>query len=190
MNFQDNYLIALTRHDLLSVWIYHLYTINIPFTYQTYTMQRSQTSLLSCPSELGHAATCIYDAPISTTGKKDVDPGASLSLADLWAARAPPAAAWPPPPLPPPPLTDWRNNARPHGACPYMRQHANAIAKATVNRVFAAVPGLNNKPARALLWQAAVRKHLEAPPPPRPGPARDGAGGGAAHHGAGVSAGA
>jgi hypothetical protein len=37
------------------------------------------------------AASCIYDARISTTGKKDMDPGASSS-AGLWAARAPPVA--------------------------------------------------------------------------------------------------
>jgi hypothetical protein len=41
----------------------------------------------------------------------------------------------PPPPAPRPPP----------GAFPfYMRQHANTIAKATVNGVFASVPGLKN----------------------------------------------
>jgi hypothetical protein len=72
-----------------------------------------------------------------------MDPGASSS-AGLWAARAPPAAAW----RPPPPLTDGRNNARPSCPFPYMRRNADAFAKATVDRVFAAVPGLNKNELR------------------------------------------
>ncbi len=71
------------------------------------------------------AAPCIYNAPISTTGKKDVDPGASSS-AGFWAARALPIATW-----------------RPAGAFPYMRRHSDAFAKATVDWVFAVVPSLN-----------------------------------------------
>ncbi len=38
--FQDNYLIALKRHDLLSDRIYKEYTRYIPYTYQAYTMRR------------------------------------------------------------------------------------------------------------------------------------------------------
>jgi hypothetical protein len=53
MDFQDNYLIALKRHDLLSDRIYQGYTRYIPCIYQTYTKRRSLASLLSCPSALG-----------------------------------------------------------------------------------------------------------------------------------------
>jgi hypothetical protein len=53
MDFQDNYLIALKRHDLLSDRIYQGYTRYIPCIYQTYTMRRSLASPLSCPSALG-----------------------------------------------------------------------------------------------------------------------------------------
>ncbi len=53
MDFQDNYLIALKRHDLLSDRIYQGYTRYIPCIYQTYTIQRSLASPLSCPSALG-----------------------------------------------------------------------------------------------------------------------------------------
>ncbi len=58
-NFQDNYLIALKRHDLLPVSdrIYQGYTSYIPCIYQTCTimMRRSLrlASQLSCPSALG-----------------------------------------------------------------------------------------------------------------------------------------
>jgi hypothetical protein len=76
-----------------------------------------------------------------------MDPGAPLSSsAGFWAARARPS-----------PLTDWRNNARPPGgAFPYVRQHADTIAKATVDRVFAAVPGLNTN----------LRARFAGAPPP------------------------
>jgi hypothetical protein len=53
MDFQDNYLIALKRHDLLSDRIYHGFTRYIPRIYQTYTILRSLATLLSCPSVLG-----------------------------------------------------------------------------------------------------------------------------------------
>ncbi len=53
MDFQDNYLIELKRHDLLSDRIYQGYTRYIPCIYQTYTMRRSLASQLSCPSALG-----------------------------------------------------------------------------------------------------------------------------------------
>jgi hypothetical protein len=48
-----------------------------------------------------------------------------------------PARPSPRAPLPP-------NDPRPPRAFSYMRQHANAIAKATVYQVFTAVPGLKN----------------------------------------------
>jgi hypothetical protein len=115
------------------------------------------------------AAACIYDAPpISTTGKKDMDPGASSS-AGLWAARALPAAAW-----------------RPACPFPYMRQHADAIAKATVDWVFAVVPGLDKNELRARFAGVTLPGSTWKPFPPPPGPVLDGAGGGGAHHGAGV----
>ncbi len=38
MAFQDNYFIALKRHDLLSERIYQVYTRYIPCKYYTYTM--------------------------------------------------------------------------------------------------------------------------------------------------------
>ncbi len=53
MESQDNYLIALKRHDLLLDRIYQGYKRYIPCIYQTYTMQRSLASPLSCPSALG-----------------------------------------------------------------------------------------------------------------------------------------
>ncbi len=53
MDFQDNYLITLKRHDLLSDRIYQGYTRYIPCIYQTYTIRRSLASPLSCPSALG-----------------------------------------------------------------------------------------------------------------------------------------
>ncbi len=53
MAFQDNYLIALKRHDLLSDRIYKVYSRYIPCIYYTYTMRRSLASPLSCPSALG-----------------------------------------------------------------------------------------------------------------------------------------
>ncbi len=53
MDFQDNYLIALKRHDLLLDRIYQGYTRYVPCIYQTYTMRRSLASRLSCPSALG-----------------------------------------------------------------------------------------------------------------------------------------
>jgi hypothetical protein len=131
---------------------------------------------------MGVALQLVFiDTIISTTtGKKALmDPGASLSSsAGLWAARAPP------------PLTDWRNNSPPppSGAFPYMRQHANTIAKVTVNGVFAAVPGLDAKlrarfsdppPPNLILYQQAhkaaqaaqLTAHVNAlqnPPPPDP----------------------
>ncbi len=40
MDFQDKYLIALKRHDLLSDRIYQGYTRYITCIYQTYTMRR------------------------------------------------------------------------------------------------------------------------------------------------------
>jgi hypothetical protein len=51
--FQDNYLIALKRHDLLSDRIYKVYTRYIICIYYAYTMRRSLASLLNCPSALG-----------------------------------------------------------------------------------------------------------------------------------------
>ena len=53
MAFQDNYLIVLKRHDLLSDRIYQVYTRYIPGIYYAYTMWKSLPSLLSCPSALG-----------------------------------------------------------------------------------------------------------------------------------------
>ncbi len=53
MAFQDNYSIALKRHDLLSDRIYKVYSRYIPCIYNAYTMRRSLASPLSCPSELG-----------------------------------------------------------------------------------------------------------------------------------------
>ena len=53
MAFQDNYLIALKRHDLLSDRICKVYTRYIPCIYYAYTMWQSLHSLLSCPSALG-----------------------------------------------------------------------------------------------------------------------------------------
>jgi hypothetical protein len=103
------------------------------------------------------------------------------SSASLWAARAPP------------PLTDWRNNAPPPpgGALPsYMmrQQHPKTIAKATVDRIFAAVPCLNAKlcsrfsdppPPNLIPYQQAHKaaqaaqltanvNALQNPPPPDP----------------------
>ena len=59
MDFQDNYLIALKRHDVLSdsLRIYQGYTRYIPCIYQTCTMRRSLASPLSCPSALGSLGT-------------------------------------------------------------------------------------------------------------------------------------
>ncbi len=51
-DFQDNYWIALKRHDLLSDRIYQGYTMYIPCIHQTYTMRRSLASQYSCPSAL------------------------------------------------------------------------------------------------------------------------------------------
>jgi hypothetical protein len=57
----------------------------------------------------------------------------------------------------PAPAADPPNDPRPPGgAFPYMRQHANTIAKATVDRVFAAVPGLKH----------AARANYSGIPPP------------------------
>jgi hypothetical protein len=53
MAFQDNYSIALKRHDLLSDRIYKVYFRYIPCIYYAYTMRRSLASPLSCPSALG-----------------------------------------------------------------------------------------------------------------------------------------
>jgi hypothetical protein len=50
MDFQDNYLIALKRHELLSDRIYQGYTRYIPCIYQTCTKRRSLASPLKCPS--------------------------------------------------------------------------------------------------------------------------------------------
>ncbi len=55
------------------------------------------------------------------------------------------------------PAVDPPNDPRPpRGAFPYMRQHANTIAKATVDRVFAVVPCLKN---------ASRANYAGAPPP-------------------------
>jgi hypothetical protein len=51
--FQDNYWIALKRHDLLSDRIYQVYSRYIPCIYYAYTMRWSLASPLSCPSALG-----------------------------------------------------------------------------------------------------------------------------------------
>jgi hypothetical protein len=51
--FQDNFSIALQRHDLLSDRIYKVYSRYIPCIYYAYTMRRSLASPLSCPSVLG-----------------------------------------------------------------------------------------------------------------------------------------
>ncbi len=53
MAFQDNYSIALKKHDLLSYRIYKVYSRYIPCIYYAYTMRRSLASPLSCPSALG-----------------------------------------------------------------------------------------------------------------------------------------
>ena len=57
MEFQDNYSIALKRHDLLSDRIYKVYFRYIPCIYHAYTMRRSLASPLSCPSALGPEAS-------------------------------------------------------------------------------------------------------------------------------------
>ncbi len=49
MAFQDNYSIALKRHDLLSDRIYQVYTM----LYYIYTMLRSLANLHSCPRSFG-----------------------------------------------------------------------------------------------------------------------------------------
>ncbi len=41
MACQDNYSIALKKHDLMSDRIYHVYTRYIPYIYYVYTMQMS-----------------------------------------------------------------------------------------------------------------------------------------------------
>ena len=53
MVFQDNYSIALKRHDLLSDMIYNVYSRYLPCIYYAYTMRRSLANPLSCPSALG-----------------------------------------------------------------------------------------------------------------------------------------
>ena len=53
MVFQDNYSIALKRHDLLSDRIYKVYSRYIPCIYYAYLMRWSLASPLSCPSALG-----------------------------------------------------------------------------------------------------------------------------------------
>ncbi len=53
MEFQNNYLIALKKHDLMSDRINQGYTRCIQCIYQTCTMWRSLASPLSCPSALG-----------------------------------------------------------------------------------------------------------------------------------------
>jgi hypothetical protein len=112
--------------------------------------------------------------------------GACLLVASLQqrlgVARLSSLSSFPPTPL--------GYNARPPGgAFPYMRQHADTIAKAIVDRVFAAVPGLNtnlsarfagaplpgslvpyqqaHKAALAAGREAHVRS-LQNPPPPDP----------------------
>jgi hypothetical protein len=53
MAFQDNYLITLKRHYLLSDRIHQVYIRYIPGIYYTYTMWRSLASPLKCPPALG-----------------------------------------------------------------------------------------------------------------------------------------
>jgi len=53
MVFQDNYWIALKRHDLLSDRINNVYFRYIPCIYYAYTIRMSLASPLSCPSALG-----------------------------------------------------------------------------------------------------------------------------------------
>jgi hypothetical protein len=96
---------------------------------------------------VARAAACIYDATIiaTTTCKKDMMYSGASAAAGLWAARTQHA------------LIDWRNNARhPGGAFPFMRQHANTIATATVDQVFVAVPSLNTN----------LRARFAGEPPP------------------------
>jgi hypothetical protein len=91
---------------------------------------RTSAGLWTNPLTLSHLRAMGSDARNETTS---------------YIAGARPTAADPP------------NDPRPPGgAFPYMRQHANTIAKATVDRVFAAVPGLKN---------AARANYAGAPPP-------------------------
>jgi hypothetical protein len=53
MEFQDNYSIALKRHDLLSERIYKVYSRYKPCIYYAYTMRRSLARPHRCPSALG-----------------------------------------------------------------------------------------------------------------------------------------
>ncbi len=53
VQIQDNYQIALKKHDLMSDRIYQVYTRYIPCIYLVYTMQMSLASLLSCPRSFG-----------------------------------------------------------------------------------------------------------------------------------------
>jgi hypothetical protein len=53
MACQDNYLLALKKHDLMSDRIYQVYTRYTPGIYYTYTMLISLASQLSCQHSFG-----------------------------------------------------------------------------------------------------------------------------------------
>ncbi len=113
------------------------------------------------------AAACIYDATISTTGKRDMDPGAS---AGLWAARAPRAASCclaPTSSFPADRLAEQRVHPQ---HLPYMHQHAYSIAKTTVDWVFAAVPCLNTNLSARIAGASPPGSTWKPPPLPVPDP--------------------